>query len=398
GKKLYADLGCARCHGEVGRTDGPSAPTLKDDWGNPLRPADLTRRWTFRGGPSRRDIFRAFSTGLNGTPMPSFADALNVEQRWDLVNYIYSMSADDQAKYATVLTAKKIDRQVDPAEGDKLFEDAEAALFPVIGQIIQPGRAFYPTCNGVSVRAVYNEENIAFELRWNDMAAETTGKNGPDIAIPPTEEQDEEKAAAPKPAAAEGEEGGWGDAEATEPAKPASQEGFWDEGGEAPAAPKSEFSDAVAIQFPVEKPTTIRKPYFIFGDKQAAVDVWFADLAKKEPTLYLGRGSDALEALGPRELTVTSRYDKGEWTVIFKRRLRSQGETTFESGDFMPIAFSVWDGLNRERGNKRGLTNWWSLYLEPAEMESPVGAMVRWGAGVFLLEIAFIGWARRRKR
>jgi mono/diheme cytochrome c family protein len=399
GKNLYAELGCARCHGELGRADGPSAPTLKDDWGNPIRPADLTRRWTFRGGPTRRDIFRAFSTGLNGTPMPSFADALSVEQRWDLVSYIYSLSPDDQAKYATVLSAKKIARQVDLAEGQKLFEDADEAYFPVLAQIMQPGRDFHPSCNGVTVRAVYNEEEIAFELRWNDMAAETTGKNGPDVAVPATEEQEEEKAAAAKPAAAEGGEGGWGEAEAA-PAKAApaqSEEGFWDEGGGAASGPKSEFSDAVAIQFPVEKPATIRKPYFIFGDKQAAVDIWFADLAKKEPTLYLGHGSDALEAVGPRELTAASHYEKGEWTVAFKRKLRSQGETTFEQGDFMPIAFSVWDGLNRERGNKRGLTNWWSLYLEPAEKQSPVGAMVKWAAGVFLLEVAFIGWARRRK-
>ena len=154
----------------------------------------------------------------------------------------------------------------------------------------------------------------------------------------------------------------------------------------------------MAIQFPVEKPTTIRKPYFIFGDKQAPVDLWFLDLAKKQPRLYLGHGSDNLESLGPRDLTATASYDKGEWTVVFKRKLRSQGETTFEEGDFMPIAFSVWDGLNRERGNKRGLTNWWSLYLAPAEKESPVGAMVKWASGVLLIELAFIGWARRRTR
>src|SRR5262245_28384130 len=76
GKKAYEDTGCPRCHGALGRADGPSAPTLTDDWGRPIRPADLSQPWTFRGGPSREDIFRTMSTGLNGTPMPSFADSL----------------------------------------------------------------------------------------------------------------------------------------------------------------------------------------------------------------------------------------------------------------------------------------------------------------------------------
>src|SRR4051812_21002136 len=50
GKKLYEDNGCVKCHGTVGRGDGPSASTLVDDWGHPIRPADLAQRWTFRGG------------------------------------------------------------------------------------------------------------------------------------------------------------------------------------------------------------------------------------------------------------------------------------------------------------------------------------------------------------
>ena len=73
GKKLYEETGCVKCHGTLGRGDGPSAPTLMDDLGHPIRPADLAQSWTFRGGSSREDIFRTMSTGLNGTPMPSFA-------------------------------------------------------------------------------------------------------------------------------------------------------------------------------------------------------------------------------------------------------------------------------------------------------------------------------------
>ena len=47
GKKLYEENGCVKCHGTVGRGDGPSAPTLKDDWA--MRSARRTSR---RVGPS----------------------------------------------------------------------------------------------------------------------------------------------------------------------------------------------------------------------------------------------------------------------------------------------------------------------------------------------------------
>jgi mono/diheme cytochrome c family protein len=413
GKASYTELGCARCHGETGRTDGPSAPTLKDDYGHPIRPADLTRPWTFRGGARREDIFRAMTTGLNGTPMPAFGEALTDEQRWDLTDFIYSLGGGESPNYASLLTAKKTTEALDdPEKLDALLAEAPPAFFPIVGQIMQPGRAFHPASNGVFARAVYNDTDVAIELRWNDMRADTAGANAPDLKVPPEEDAGEPAA---KPAAGEADDGGgWGDAEEPE-AKPAAAEDPWgdaeakddgaadpwaedaDAGGGA-AGGASEFSDAVAVQFPVTLPTTIRKPYFIFGDSEYPVHVWFADLAKKTPALWIGKGSDALESLGPRDLTVTSRFDQGEWRVVFTRRMRSAGALSFEEQGFAPIAFSVWDGGSRERGNKRGLTTWWSIYFEPAEKPSPARAMAASAFGVLALELVFVAWARRRKR
>ena len=62
----------------------------------------------------------------------------------------------------------------------------------------------------------------------------------------------------------------------------------------------------------------------------------------------------------------------------------------------MPVAFSVWDGLARERGNRRGLTVWYSLYVEPEVVPSPAGPMAKTGLSILAIELALIWWVRRR--
>ena len=62
----------------------------------------------------------------------------------------------------------------------------------------------------------------------------------------------------------------------------------------------------------------------------------------------------------------------------------------------MPVAFSVWDGFSRERGNRRGLTVWYSLYVEPEVVPSAIGPMVRTALLILAIELAVIGWVRWR--
>ena len=190
GKKLYVDTGCVKCHGTLGRGDGPSAPTLTDDAGHPIRAADLAQSWTFRGGSSREDIFRTMSTGLNGTPMPSFADALKPEERWAITDFIASLSGSNGPGYTNLVVAKHVKDPIDLTKGAAIFASASVARFPIIGQIMEPGRSFHPPTTSVSVQAVYDAESIALLVRWHDMSAEKTGKNGPSLPVPPEEEEE----------------------------------------------------------------------------------------------------------------------------------------------------------------------------------------------------------------
>ncbi|HJQ96949.1 MAG TPA: ethylbenzene dehydrogenase-related protein, partial [Candidatus Polarisedimenticolaceae bacterium] len=143
-------------------------------------------------------------------------------------------------------------------------------------------------------------------------------------------------------------------------------------------------------------PTGPRKPYFLFGDQTNGVDLWFADLARPSADQYTAKGSAAITANDASEVTSVATYDRGEWSVILKRSLNSSSGVTFVQGQFLPIAFSTWDGGSRERGNKRGLTQWASLYVEPQVVVSPWGPALRIALLVLGLEILVIILVRKR--
>jgi mono/diheme cytochrome c family protein len=385
GKKLYVETGCVKCHGTLGRADGPSAPTLTDELGYPIRAADLSQPWTFRGGSSREDIFRTMSTGFNGTPMPSFTDSLTPEQRWAITDFIVSLSGTSGPGYTNLVVAKPVFDPIELAKGAASFQSAPVARFPILGQITEPGRSFHPPATSLTVQAIYDAESIALLVRWHDMSAQKTGKNGPSLPVPPEEEESAPKGASPAA------DDPFGDAVAApQPAADPFAETA------APADQPSEFSDAVAIQIPSQVTTGARKPYFIFGDGQSPVDLWFFDLARPEPLQFTGKGSADVASNDTGDVTGVASYDQGEWSVIFKRPLRATSGAAFAPGQFMPVAFSVWDGFSRERGNRRGLTVWYSLYVEPEVVSSAVGPMIRTGIVILVIELVVIGLVRRR--
>jgi len=88
GREVFARVQCWKCHGVAGKANGPSAATLTDDLGRPILPYNFTEGSRPKCGDTDRDIYRIFMTGLDGTPMPSFADNIKPEEAWDLVFYL----------------------------------------------------------------------------------------------------------------------------------------------------------------------------------------------------------------------------------------------------------------------------------------------------------------------
>lgn len=108
GHQFFQKLECWKCHGQQGRGDGPSADTLTDNKEQPIRPynfADATNASRFKCGVTNEDLYRIFMTGLDGTPMPSFADQLQPNDAWDLVHFLRTLQVHRHSKEIEVLKA-----------------------------------------------------------------------------------------------------------------------------------------------------------------------------------------------------------------------------------------------------------------------------------------------------
>ncbi len=91
GQELFQKLECWKCHGQEGYGDGPSASTLTDSNDQPIRPYNFAAGSRFKCGATDQDLYKIFMTGLDGTPMPSFADVIKPDDAWDLVHFLRTL-------------------------------------------------------------------------------------------------------------------------------------------------------------------------------------------------------------------------------------------------------------------------------------------------------------------
>jgi mono/diheme cytochrome c family protein len=117
GRQLFQKVECWKCHGPAGRGDGPAANTLTDSKDQPIRPYNFAAGTRFKCGATNADLYRIFMTGLDGTPMPSFADQLKPADAWDLVHFLRTLQPGHSAE----------------AELWAPYRQAHAAELPAIG-------------------------------------------------------------------------------------------------------------------------------------------------------------------------------------------------------------------------------------------------------------------------
>jgi DMSO reductase family type II enzyme heme b subunit len=170
GERLYEEMRCFLCHGKEGRGDGPITTTLVYEWGFPFRARNLTKGWTFKRGNAPADIYRTIFTGLNGTPMGSYAGHLSEEERWSMAHYVASLSRDRETGFDVVIRSKLLKDDLPEKPDDPRWEAAKWTEIPLGAQIVvtPPSRWWTPTANSVAVKSLYNGDEIAFRLEWDD--------------------------------------------------------------------------------------------------------------------------------------------------------------------------------------------------------------------------------------
>ena len=173
GKQVYEKLGCAACHGAQGRGNGPSAASLTDNWGMAIRPADLTQGWNYRAGSDPQVIAWRVLTGIDGSPMPSYAEAASPEEIWQVAYYVRSLQ--EEPRWTMIARAPHVIGALPSAADDPRWEAVprtDVRLRNVVsasGEMTAP-----PTLTAVSFKALHDGRSIAFRLTWHDPSENLT--------------------------------------------------------------------------------------------------------------------------------------------------------------------------------------------------------------------------------
>src|SRR5256886_3757580 len=264
GRQFYDSIGCRKCHGDQGRGDGPSAPTLKDDAGHPIFAANLHENWRFNGGGTALDIYHRLRTGLDGTPMPSFSDLLDQkfltdEQLWRVAQYVRSLSPPEPPEVQDVIHAPQIAGPVPASPDDSVWGRVGRYWFPLVGQVIRKSRWFAPAVSGVWVQALHDGHTLALRVSWDDRT------QSPDSAWLGFEQRVLETVAS--------------DDSASPP-------------------PKAEpWPDQLAGQFPRHNPEGMERPHFLMGSETGPVYQWRWTSSPRKSVVGLARGIERFDTL-----------------------------------------------------------------------------------------------------
>ena len=170
------------------------------------------------------------------------------------------------------------------------------------------------------------------------------------------------------------------------------------------ADPTEDADDAAAVEFMVGD----KKAHFAHGQPMAQVEggpvnIWFWKNKSAKALDMNAQGFGTLKVQDQQDVTGKGVYQNGKWKVMFSRALANAdtNDTQFKPGEFINIAFAVWDGKKdpdsgdlKEKGSQKAVSSWWYFRAEPPPDRSPyVFAVLAIGAAA-LLEMVIVGKIR----
>ena len=376
GQRLYDEADCWECHGNAARGEGGGGADLRDDRDFPIVAANLHAGWKFKGGSSPEEIYLRLTTGLDGTPMPSYAETLTDTERWLLAYYVSSLDRGESATGGgrVVIEARRVEGEVPVVPDDPAWDGVEDLHIPLTGQATFPPRWQTPAITDLVVRAVYSATEIAFRLIWDDRTADTVPGDAARAVLE-----------------------GW-TADDTYPA-------LYPDGERI----RGYYADNIELMFPVRRSGTIALPHFVYGGAGAPVALWRwraglqDDGANDSPVVELmASGPDKPPMRDTAESQLATGggvWRDGQWAVVVRRALETgdgDRDSQFSVGELVPVAFHVRDGGNGETGLRMAISPWYFLRLrEPTPIVNYVIVVIA-VLGVVGLEIALTRWMKRR--
>ena len=187
------------------------------------------------------------------------------------------------------------------------WSGAQASEFPLSPQVHWPNRILEVTAQSVKVRALHDGQQVVILLEWED----------------PTEDPD----------------------------------------------------DAAALEFMVGD----KKAHFAHGQPMAQVEggpvnIWFWKNKNAKVLDMNAKGFGTLKSQEQQDVKGKGIYQNGTWRVVFTRSLVTadvEHDTQIKPGDFINIAFAIWDGKRdasgdlKEKGSQKAVSSWWYFRAEP---------------------------------
>lgn len=301
GKEVYESLGCAACHGAVGRANGPSFAGLVDEWEMPIRPANLTQGWAYRGGSAAKDIVMRVLAGIDGSGMPSYDGAITPpEDVWQMAYYVESLQ--EKPHWNMIVHALKVEGELPTQASDARWQQAQATTLRIRNVVTPEGEWQHPpTVRALLLQVAYNDEAVTFKVSWDDPSQE--------IETPP-----DALAVLLKTQAIHG--------------------------------------DVVSLQ---------AWPYQ--GSPDLDATYWAANSENAAAALISNFESLTSEAAAKGSIPVSASYEEGRWSVVIRHGLKPGDARGAEIklSDFTGVSFAVWDAGN---DNSRAVSPWVDLMLQ----------------------------------